>query len=221
MLLFHLILFHFIVLVGFKLSGLVPFDIREIFKQGTSWGQISEENAIRIIDTIPRLAHEVRLSNDGACSDALITSMLGDIVSTAIVGIDSKVLNQKRAVWLTPEKARFIKAENSRKVESERLATIEKAEKKAASALAKQNIASLTAQVAGGLIDGRKDFASFDVSCNNECGSIRKGVPEGVVTPYDNWLGCLRCSNWFCGKANCKKRFKKHYVNCHSLPLIR
>jgi predicted RNA-binding protein YlxR (DUF448 family) len=79
--------------------------------------------------------------------------MLGDIVSTAIVGIDSKVLNQKRAVWLTPEKALFSKAENSRKVESERLATIEKAEKKAASALAKQNIASLTAQVAGGLID--------------------------------------------------------------------
>jgi hypothetical protein len=209
------ILFFF--LLGFKLAGLVPFDIREIFKQGTSWGQVSEENAIRIIDTIPRLAHEVRISNDGACSDALITSMLGDIITTPIVGLDSKVLNQKRAVWLTPEKARYIKAENSKKIETERLAALEKAEKKAAAALAKRTTASLAAQVAGGLFDGRKENLSSDVSCNNECGNVRKGVLEGVVTAYDGWLGCLTCPNWFCGKVNCQKRFKKHYVHCHSL----
>jgi hypothetical protein len=56
--------------------------------------------------------------------------MLGNIVSTPIVDLNSKVLNHKRAVWLTPEKARFIKAESSRKLENERLATVEKARRR-------------------------------------------------------------------------------------------
>jgi hypothetical protein len=161
-LLFPLLFFSF----RFKLAGLVPFDIREIFKQGTSRGQVSEENAIRIIDTIQQLAHEVRISNGGACSDALITSMLGDVVTTPIVGLDTYVLNQKRAVWLTPEKTRYIKAEKRKKIETERLAALEKAEKKAAAALAKRTTASLAAQVTGGLFDGRKETLSSDVSCN-------------------------------------------------------
>jgi hypothetical protein len=50
------------------------------------------------------------VSRIGACSDSKIKEILGHIpgVTTKIVGMDEKVLNQQRALWLTPDKARNI-----------------------------------------------------------------------------------------------------------------
>lgn len=58
--------------LGFELAGLVPFSIRTIFQQGTSWNKIPETDAQRLLAAIPVLAIEVRKSDDGACSDTLI-----------------------------------------------------------------------------------------------------------------------------------------------------
>ena len=61
-----------------------------------------------ILGAIPELAAEVLISRNGACSDARIESVLGHIVSTDMVGMDNKVINQQQALWLTPDKARKI-----------------------------------------------------------------------------------------------------------------
>ena len=196
------------------MAGLAPFSVRTIFQQGTSWAKIPEKDALRLIATIPALADEVRKSDDGACSDSVIQSLLGDIVSTAMVGIDDKVLNQKRAVWLTPEKARNIFKANSDKVEKERVAVIERTQiKKRAATVKRMNIENAT-RVAEGEVEGKKETTSMVVNCNNECGNMRKAVPTGVQVPYDGWLGCTTCANWYCNKVNCKKRFIKHYAHC-------
>ena len=68
-----------------------------IFKQGTSWHTLSDDKCKRITDAIPELALKVRMSLDGSCPDTEITSLLGSIVTTNIVCLDSKVLNQRRA----------------------------------------------------------------------------------------------------------------------------
>ena len=200
--------------LGFELAGLAPFSVRTIFQQGTSWSKIPEADAQRLLATIPILAVEVRKSDDGACSDTLIQSLVGDIVSTAMVGIDDKVLNQKRAVWLTPEKARNIFKANSDKAEKERVAIVERTQVKERAATAKRiNIQNAT-RVAEGEVEGRKDTTSMAVNCNNECGSVRKAIPTGVQVPYDGWLGCTTCANWYCYKVNCKKKINKHYAHC-------
>ena len=171
-------------------------------------------DAQRLIDTIPTLAVEVRKSDDGACSDSLIQSLLGDIVSTAMVGIDGKVLNQKRAVWLTPEKARNIFKANREKAEKERVAVIEKNQIKERAATARRVTVQNASRVAEGEVVGKKGTTSIAVNCNNECGNVRKAILTGVQVPYDGWLGCTTCANWYCYKVNCKKRFKKHFVHC-------
>ena len=158
-----------------------------------------------MISTIPALAVEVRNSDDGACSDALIQSLLGDIVSTSMVGIDDKVLNQKRAVWLTPEKARNILKANSDKVEKERIAVVERTHIKERAATTKRLNIENAARVAEGEVEGKRDTTSMAMNCNNECGNVRKAVPTGVQVPYDGWLGCTSCANWYCSKVNCKK----------------
>jgi hypothetical protein len=177
-------------ITGFALAGLHPFSIREIFKQGLSWRDVSEDNAKRIIATIPALAEEVKLSYDGACLDAKITELLGDIVSTNMVNLDSKVLNQRRAVWLTPQKARnvFVKIQE-KKLSDERLAS-EKRDIKAQAVLLKSNRASLVAQVANISIQGRQEATAIKVRCNNDCGALRKVTPLVTIVPYDKWLGC-------------------------------
>ena len=169
--------------------------MRTIFQQGTSWGKIPEEDAQRLIATIPILAVEVRKSDDGACSDSLIQSLLGDIVSTAMIGIDDKVLNQKRAVWLTPEKARNIFKANSDKAERERVTVVERTEIKERAVTAKKPNIHNTARVAEGEVEGRKETTSIPVNCNNECGNVRKAALTEVQVPYDGWLGCTSCSN--------------------------
>ena len=199
---------------GFELAGLAPFSVRTIFQQGTSWGKIPEEDAQRLIATIPTLAVEVRKSDDGACSDLLIQSLLGDIVSTEMIGIDDKVLNQKRAVWLTPEKARNIFKANSEKAEKERVAVIERTQTKERAATAKRANIQNASRVAEGGVEGKKETACIAVNCNNECGNVRKAILTGVQVPYDGWLGCTSCANWYCYKVNCKKRFKKHHAHC-------
>ena len=203
--------------LGFELAGLAPFSVRTIFQQGTSWNKIPETDAQRLLAAIPVLAIEVRKSDDGACSDTLIQSLVGDIVSTAMVGIDDKVLNQKRAVWLTPEKARNIYKASSDKAEKERVATVEKTQVKERAATAKRiNIQNAT-RVAEGEVEGRKETTSMSVNCNNECGNVRKAIPTGVQVPYDGWLGCTTCVNWYCSRVNCKKKFNKHYAHCLSI----
>lgn len=117
--------------LGFESAGLAPFSVRTIFQQGTSCAKIPEKDALRLIATIPALADEMRKSDDGAYSDSLIQSLLRDIVSTAMVGIDDKV-------WLTPEKAHNIFKANSDKVEKERVAVIERTQIKERAATVKR-----------------------------------------------------------------------------------
>ena len=50
---------------------------------------------------------------NGSCSDEIICSLLGGIVTINTVGIVNKVLNQKRALWLTPEEAKINFVTNS------------------------------------------------------------------------------------------------------------
>lgn len=83
-----------------------------MFQQGTSRPSISEDNALIFLGAIPELAAEVQTSRNGACSDARIESVLGHIVFTNMVGMDNKVINQQRDLWLTPEKARNIIIDN-------------------------------------------------------------------------------------------------------------
>ena len=198
-----------------ELAGLSPFSVRTVFQQGTSWGKIPEMDAQRLIATIPTLAVEVRKSDDGACSDILILSLLGDIVSTAMVGIDEKVLKQKRAVWPTPEKAHNnIFNANSEKAEKERLAVVERTQLKERVATAKRINIQNASRVAEGAVEGRNETTSIAVNCNNECGNVRKAILTGVQVPYDGWLGCTTCATWYCYKVICTKRFKKPYAHC-------
>ena len=120
----------------------------------------------------------MRKSDDGAYSDSLIQSLLRDIVSTAMGGIDDKV-------WLTPEKAHNIFKANSDKVEKERVAVIERTQiKERAATVKRMNIKNAT-RVAEGEVQGKKETTSMVVNCNNECGNMRKAVPTRVQVPYD------------------------------------
>lgn len=141
-------------------------------------------------------------------------ALLGDIVSTNMIALDNKVLNQRRALWLTPQKARNILVANNEKLEIERRAALEKIPAKERSILAKRNRASLIVQVATNLIEGKKNSTSTRIKCNNDCGSVRNITTLGETVPYDNWLGCTLCECWYCGKVNCRKKFSKHHVIC-------
>jgi hypothetical protein len=156
------------------------------------------------------------VSRIGACSDLKITEILGHIpgVTTEIVGMDEKVLNQQRALWLTPDKARNIMIDRSIKQLEENRVRKEKEDAKELAASEKRRAAELAIQVADGSLQGRQETTSIRVGCNNECGAIRKVVIDGTVVPYDGWVGCQVCPLWFCCKVLCKKRFKKHYAHC-------
>lgn len=95
--------------------------MRTIFQQGTSWANITEEDALVIIGAIPELPAGLLVSRKGACSDAKINSLLGHIagVTTDIIGMDEKVLNQQRALWITPDKARNIMVDHNIKLQEE------------------------------------------------------------------------------------------------------
>lgn len=188
--------------------------------QGTSWSKLSEENCQRIIRTIPALATEVRNSTDGACSDLKITSLLGDIVTTGIVGLDNKVLNQKRAVWLTADKARNIYLANKAKIEAEKVSVLTKNAAKQVIALRKKTLLAVSAQVVDGNVVGLTGGTIGSVRCNNDCGSVRLGTAEGLIASGDKWKGCTKCPNWFCGKVRCLARFQKHHVICLSQNVI-
>lgn len=163
---------------------------------------------------IPELAAEVQISRNGACSDAIIESVLGHIVSTDMVGMDNKVINQQRALWLTPDKARNIMIDISLKWQEEKRVKKQKNDAKELAASEKRMAAELAVQVQDGSLQGRMETTNIRVGCNNECGAIRMAVIPGTVIPYDGWLGCQKCPLWFCSKAMCKKRFKKHYAHC-------
>ena len=79
---------------------------------------------------IPELAGRVKLSRDGSCPDVYITSALGDIISTNITNLDNKVINQRRAMWLTPDKARNISIALAEKFSNEKRLKEEKEKKK-------------------------------------------------------------------------------------------
>lgn len=165
---------------------------------------------------IPDLAAEVLVSRRGACSDEKIKAMLGHIpgVTTQIVGMDDKVLNQQRALWLTPYKARNIVIDRNIRLLEEKRVRKEKADAKEFAASEKRRAADLASQVENGTLQGRQETTSIRVGCNNECGAIRKVVLEGMIVPNDGWIGCQVCPLWFCSKVLCKKRFKKHYSHC-------
>jgi hypothetical protein len=192
----------YLLFVGWQLAGLEPFDIRTIFQQGTSWAKINEENAQTIIAAIPELAAEMLVSRKGACSDAEINALLGHIpgVSTDIVGMDDKVLNQQRALWLTADKARNIMIDINLKLQEQKRVKKEKQDAKDLVPLEKRRAAQLVAQVLDGTLQGRQEATSIKVGCNNECGAIRSVVTEGTIVPHDGWLGCQTFPLWFCGK---------------------
>ena len=156
----------------------------------------------------------VRSSFDGSCPDFDITSLLGNIVSTNIVDLDSKVLNQRRAIWLTPEKARNIYVTNNIEIENEKIIVKQKCEAKTKIALGKRKREVITQQVIEGTIEGLREPALVSVRCFNDCGLTREVAPNRSPLISDNWIGCTVCPSWFCGKVRCTARFKKHHILC-------
>ena len=201
---------------GFELSGICPFDTKVIFQQGTSWHTLSDEKCKMITDAIPELALKVRTSIDGSCPDTEITSLLGGIVSTNIVCLDSKVLNQRRTIWLTPEKARNIYIESNKEIENEKNIVKQKIEAKNKLAIGKRKREVVKQQVTEGIIDGIRETALVSVRSFNDCGQTRHIVHNSHSLSYDNWVGCTVCPSWFCGKISCIARFKKHHILCLS-----
>ena len=187
-----------------------------IFKQGTSWHTLSDDKCKRITDTIPELALKVRMSLDGSCPDTEITSLLGSIVTTNIVCLDSKVLNQRRALWLTLEKARNIYIEKNKEMENERKIVKHKAEAKIKLAMGKRKREVVKQQVSEGTIEGLREPALIGVRCFNDCGQTREVAQDSHSLLHDNWIGCTVCPSWFCGKIRCIARFKKHHIMCLS-----
>lgn len=185
-----------------------------IFQQGTSWHTLSDEKCKMITDAIPELAKAVRTSSDGSCPDTEITSLLGSIVSTTIVGLDSKVLNQRRAIWLTPEKARNIYIANYKEKEDEKNMVKQKSEAKTKLAMGKRKREVVTQQVSEGIIDGLRESTLVRVRCFNDCGLTREVVQDIPSLSYDKWIGCTVCPSWFCSKIRCIARFKKHHIMC-------
>ena len=163
---------------------------------------------------IPELAERVKLSRDGSCPDVYITSALGDIISTNITNLDNKVINQRRAMWLTPDKARNISIALAEKFSNEKRLKEEKEKKKEEALIAKRNKAVRTVEVNEGVIVGRRCLTMTKTRCINDCGLVREIVPIGTIKPYDNWIGCTVCSSWFCSKSRCIARFKKHHILC-------
>ena len=160
------------------------------------------------------MAIAVRTSIDGSCPDTEITSLLGSIVSTTIVGLDNKVLNQRRAIWLTPEKARNIYIANYKEKEEEKNMVKEKSEAKMKLAMGKRKREVVTQQVSEGIIDGLRQPSLVSVRCFNDCGQTREVLQDRSSLLYDNWVGCTVCPSWFCSKIRCIARFKKHHILC-------
>jgi hypothetical protein len=166
------------------------------------------------VSKIPELSERVKVSRDGSCPDVYITSVLGDIISTNITNLDNKVINQRRAMWLTPDKARNISIALAEKLSNERRIKEEKEKKKEEALNAKRIIAVRTVEVNAGAIEGRRCLTMTRTRCLNDCGLVREIVPIGIIKPYDNWIGCTVCSSWFCSKSRCIARFKKHHILC-------
>ena len=156
----------------------------------------------------------MRTSLNGSCTDEIISSLLGDIVTTNIVNLDNKVLNQKRAIWLTPEKARNIYVTNSLAKANERVLIAEKNLAKIRSTIGKRKRDINTQEVNDGTVSGRKENLTERVSCTNDCGLHREVVENANTLPYDNWIGCTVCPKWFCSKKLCLAKFKKHHIRC-------
>lgn len=175
---------------------------------------MSDTDCTRIINKIPVLAESVRTSSDGSCSDEIISRSLGDIVQTNMVGIDRKVLNQKRALWLTPEKARNICISIALAKANERVLMEEKNLARIRSVIGKRKLERISQDVNDGTIDGKREELSMRVPCANDCGLMREIGQENSTVPYDNWLGCTVCTIWFCSKTRCLARFKKHHAVC-------
>lgn len=114
------------------------------------------------------------VSRRGAYSDEKIKALLGHIpgVTTQIVGMDETVLNQQRALWLTPDKARNIVIDRNIKLLGEKIVRKKKANAKEFAASEKRRAADLASQVENGTLQGQQEITSTTVDCKNECGAI-------------------------------------------------
>ena len=130
--------------------------------------------------------------------------------------LDSKVLNQRRALWLTPDKARNIYIANNKVIEDEKDMVKQKIEDKTKLAMGKRKRELVTQQVSEGIIEGLRGPAILNVRCFNDCGLTRVVTQDSHSPLYDNWIGCTICPSWFCGKTRCLARFKKHHIMCLS-----
>jgi hypothetical protein len=115
------------------------------------------------------------VARKGACSDAKIREILGHVpgITTEILGMDEKVLNQQRALWLTPNKARNIVIDRNIKLQEEKKLKKEKEDAKELAVSEIRRAADLASQVADGTLQGRRETTSTRVGCNNECGAIK------------------------------------------------
>jgi hypothetical protein len=97
------------------------------------------------------------VSRIGACSDSKIKEILGHIpgVTTEIVGMDEEVLNQQRALWITPDKARNIMIDRTIKQLEDNGVRKKKEDAKEFAASEERRAAELAIQVADGSLQGR------------------------------------------------------------------
>jgi hypothetical protein len=200
---------------GWKLSGLVPFDVEQIFQQCSAWHDCSHDEALAIMDAIPRIS--LKTAMEGICTDEMIFAELGNVVGPPERNRDATVLNNRRTLWLNSEAAREIyrkkkaaKMEKLQMLEDRRHRQEEKARGVDALTLA-------TKAVRDGRVlplSGLNEEYEVCMCARNACMKVRFNNGKGSAD--DKWRGCpTGCKRWFCPLATCMTAFwNKHLPKC-------
>jgi hypothetical protein len=146
--------------------------------------------------------------------DEAIAGKLGDIVTTEITNMRSKIMNQQRTLWLNAHGVLELRARQVAEARARALAQQERQAAKAAAAAAKLQRAALMAQIRGGAIAPREGPCANDADCycgNGRCSVQKRKRWDGVD---DNWRGCVSCDMFCCPKKQCQGLLNAHIPIC-------
>jgi hypothetical protein len=198
--------------IGWKVSGLVPFDIEQIFKQCSAWPDCNGDHAKAIIEEVPKLSQQT--AEQGICTDEMICAELGEIIGQPERNRDGTVLNNRRTLWLNSDAARKIyqqnqaaKKEKARQAEERRRKLKEKAKGIDTLTLATRAVQE------GRIIPlcGANYEFEFCMCARNACMKIRKNNGAGAID--DKWRGCpVGCKRWFCPLKSCMDTLMKNHL---------
>jgi hypothetical protein len=198
---------HTTITSGWATSGIYPFSAETIMEKCSKWDLLDEEQRVRCREAIPILMENTRLS--GICRDSDIAALVGDIVMTEIKGMDGKVINQQRSLWMN--KDGVLQHRRHLHAEKQRILQIAREKQLAAEKRAEEKKRLLEEQAVRH--EPRVD-ATVVTSCFNEGCKDATFLRQIKPTEDDKWRGCRYCGVFYCHKKACYERLLKHMPVC-------